>query len=38
MKGKGKGKHKISNWRQYNQALVNRDSITFSIDTTAIKV
>ena len=32
-----KAKHKISNWKQYNQALVNRGSITFWLDETAIK-
>ncbi|PCS21341.1 Mobile element protein [Candidatus Enterovibrio escicola] len=33
----GKAKHKISNWKQYNQALVNRGSVTFWIDATTIK-
>ncbi len=36
--GKGKAKYKISNWKQYNQGLVNLDSITFWINDTAIKV
>ncbi|PCS24087.1 Mobile element protein [Candidatus Enterovibrio escicola] len=34
----GKDKHKISNWKQYNQALVNRSSVTFWIYVAAIKV
>ncbi|PCS22088.1 Mobile element protein (plasmid) [Candidatus Enterovibrio escicola] len=34
----GKVKHKISNWKQYNKKLVNRGSVTFRIDTNAIKV
>ncbi|PCS23281.1 Mobile element protein [Candidatus Enterovibrio escicola] len=33
----GKVKAKISNWKQYNQALVNRDSVIFWIDLAAIK-
>ncbi|PCS22462.1 Mobile element protein [Candidatus Enterovibrio escicola] len=33
----GKARHKISNWQQYNQELVNRGSVTFWIDVTAIK-
>ncbi|WP_097356224.1 transposase [Candidatus Enterovibrio escicola] len=33
----GKTQHKISNWKQYNQALVNRGSVTFWIDIAAIK-
>ncbi len=33
----GKGKHKISNWKHYNQALVNRNSVTCWIDDPAIK-
>ncbi|QJR81704.1 IS5 family transposase [Alteromonas pelagimontana] len=32
----GKAKNKISNWSKYNQALVNRGSITFWIDDKAI--
>ncbi|OOE40506.1 IS5 family transposase, partial [Salinivibrio kushneri] len=28
---------KISNWKQYNQALVNRGSITFWVDDAAIQ-
>jgi len=27
----GKAKYKISNWQQYNQALVNRGSIIFGV-------
>ncbi len=30
--------HKISNLEKYNQALVNRGSVTFWIDDIAIKV
>ncbi|WP_263363707.1 hypothetical protein [Candidatus Enterovibrio escicola] len=30
MMGKGKAKRKISNWKQYNQALVNRGFIFFT--------
>lgn len=33
----GKSKHKITNWSQYNKALVNRGSLTFWIDEQAIK-
>ncbi len=33
----GKAKHNISNWKQYNQALVNRESVTFWIDVSTIK-
>ncbi|PCS22013.1 Mobile element protein [Candidatus Enterovibrio escicola] len=33
----GKGKHKISTWKQYNQVLVNRSSVTFWINVAAIK-
>lgn len=33
----GKAKYKISNWKQYNQALINRGSITFWIDDAAVK-
>ncbi len=33
----GKARHNISNWRQYNRALVNRGSLTFWIDEQAIK-
>lgn len=32
-----KAKYKIRNWKQYNQALINRGSITFWIDDTAVK-
>ncbi|OOE96251.1 transposase, partial [Salinivibrio sp. IB643] len=32
-----KAKYKISNWKQYNQALVNRGSITFWVDDAAIQ-
>ncbi len=32
-----KAKQKISNWKQYNQALVNRVSVTFWIEVAAIK-
>ncbi|PCE69348.1 IS5 family transposase [Salinivibrio sp. YCSC6] len=32
-----KAKYKISNWKQYNQALINRGSITFWVDDTAIQ-
>jgi len=31
-----KAKHKITNWSQYNKALVNRGSMTFWIDEQAI--
>ncbi|WP_150142267.1 hypothetical protein [Candidatus Enterovibrio escicola] len=33
----GKVKHKINNWKQYNQALVNLGSMTFWINDAAIK-
>ncbi len=33
----GKGKHKISNWKQYNQVLVNRGLVTFWINNHATK-
>ena len=33
----GKAKHKISNWQQYNQALVNRGSLTVWMDDEAIR-
>jgi len=33
----GKSKHKITNWSQYNKALVKRGSLTFWIDEQAIK-
>ncbi|WP_263363633.1 transposase [Candidatus Enterovibrio escicola] len=33
----GKVKHKINNWKQYNQTLVNRGSVTFGIDDDAIE-
>lgn len=32
-----KAKYKISNWKQYNQALINRGSITFWVDEAAIQ-
>ncbi|WBA16829.1 IS5 family transposase [Salinivibrio proteolyticus] len=32
-----KAKYKISNWKQYNQALINRGSITFWVDDAAIQ-
>ncbi|PCS22488.1 Mobile element protein [Candidatus Enterovibrio escicola] len=34
----GKVKHNISNWKQYNQALVNRGSVTFWRYVAVIKV
>ena len=34
---KKKDKYRIRNWRQYNQSLVNRGSITFWFDEEAIK-
>ncbi|GAA3540105.1 hypothetical protein GCM10022394_19820 [Zobellella aerophila] len=33
----GKARHNISNWRQYNRALVNPGSLTFWIDEQAIE-
>ena len=33
----GKSKHKISNWKQYNQALVQRGSLTVWMDEQAIQ-
>jgi hypothetical protein len=33
----GKSKHRITNWPEYNKALVNRGSLTFWIDEQAIK-
>ena len=33
---KKKDKYRIRNWRQYNQSLVNRGSITFWFDEQAI--
>lgn len=33
----GKAKHNISNWAEYNRALVNRGSLTFWIDDAAIR-
>ncbi len=33
----GKPKHKISNWKQYNQALVQRGSLTFWMDEQVIQ-
>ena len=32
----GKSKRNITNWKQYNQALVNRGSVTFWLDEAAI--
>ncbi len=32
----GKSKHKISNWKQYNHALVQRGSLTVWMDKQAI--
>lgn len=32
----GKAKGKITNWKAYNQALVNRGSLTFWMDERAI--
>ncbi|MCG9685278.1 transposase, partial [Vibrio sp. Isolate23] len=32
----GKSKRKITNWKEYNQALVNRGSLTFWMDDDAI--
>ena len=32
----GKSKRKIINWKQYNQALINRGSVTFWLDESAI--
>jgi hypothetical protein len=31
-----KPRHKTTNWKQYNQALINRGSLTFWIDEEAI--
>ncbi|BCM75921.1 hypothetical protein KAM329D_40980 [Aeromonas caviae] len=33
----GKSKHKISNWKQYNQALVQRGSLTVWMDEQTIQ-
>ena len=33
----GKSKHQISNWKQYNQALVQRGSLTLWMDEQAIQ-
>lgn len=33
----GKAKYKVTNWKQYNQALVNRGSVTFWIDDAAVQ-
>lgn len=33
----GQSKHKISNWKDYNQALVKRGSLTVWMDEQAIK-
>lgn len=32
----GKARHNISNWRQYNRALINRGSLIFWVDEQAI--
>lgn len=32
----GKSKRNITNWKQYNQVLVNRGSVTFWQDEAAI--
>ncbi len=32
----GEVEHKMRNWKQYNQALVNRGSVIFWIDAAAI--
>lgn len=32
----GKSHRKITNWKQYNQALVNRGSLTFWLDDAAL--
>ena len=32
----GKAKHKVTNWSQYNKALVNRGSINFWVDVAAM--
>lgn len=32
----GKSKGKITNWKEYNQALINRGSLTFWMDDNAI--
>jgi hypothetical protein len=37
MAGKRKGTYKITNWRKYNESLVNRGSITFWFSEEAIK-
>ncbi|SUI61896.1 Uncharacterised protein [Shewanella baltica] len=34
----GKSMRKIVNWKQYNQALVSRGSLTFWVDEAAVKV
>ncbi|MBR9856650.1 MAG: IS5 family transposase [Gammaproteobacteria bacterium] len=33
----GKARHNISNWRQYNRALINRGSLTLWVDEQAIE-
>ena len=33
-----KPRYKTNNWKQYNQALINRGSLTFWIDEEAIRV
>ncbi|PYE54010.1 hypothetical protein C8J23_15315 [Shewanella chilikensis] len=33
----GKAKGKITNWKQYNQALTQRGSLTFWMDDAVIK-
>ncbi|HCG7927437.1 TPA: transposase, partial [Vibrio parahaemolyticus] len=32
-----KPRYKITNWKQYNKALINRGSLTFWIDEEAIR-
>ncbi|BCV28493.1 hypothetical protein TUM3811_23530 [Shewanella algae] len=32
----GKSERNITNWKQYNQALVNRGSVTFWLDEAAV--
>jgi hypothetical protein len=33
---RGKKKFKITNWKAYNKALINRDSLTFWLDELAM--
>ncbi|MEZ8216368.1 transposase, partial [Vibrio sp. 10N.237.312.C02] len=33
-----KPRYKTTNWKQYNQSLINRGSLTFWIDATGLKV